>query len=121
MSALCYSVKTLFTEHEGEVEEINFATTFFFKKILPQLVTGVESCVPQERGSALDNLLVALLAAPSTVLMRFMEKKGSWARIELACRTSLDDCITSAYEVKGFVSRVPVCAIIPPSELGTIW
>ena len=32
--------------------------------------------------------------------MRFTEKRGSWARIELACRTSLDDCITSADEVK---------------------
>eukprot|EP00984_Skeletonema_dohrnii_P013015 scaffold5361_cov83-Skeletonema_dohrnii-CCMP3373.AAC.3 len=27
MSALCYSVKTLFTEYEGEVEEINVATS----------------------------------------------------------------------------------------------
>ena len=67
MSALCYSVKTLFTEHEGEVKEINFATTFFFKKILPQLVTGVESCVPQVRGSALDNLLVALGISGSSI------------------------------------------------------
>jgi hypothetical protein len=93
MGALCYSVRTLFAKHFGKVEGIDDASTFFFKRILPELVTGVESCVSQERSDALDNLRVALSLAPPTVLMRFMEKKGSWARIETACRTSLDDRI----------------------------
>ncbi len=101
IGALCYSVKTLFAEHkDGEDDEIDAVTTFFFKKILPELVTGVESNVPQARSSALENLLQSVSTAPSTVLMRFMEKKGSWARIEAACRTSLDDCINSAADLK---------------------
>jgi hypothetical protein len=100
MGTLCYSVKTCFTKHAGNDEAIEVVTNFFFKKILPQLVTGVEASVSQVRSSALENLLHVLSTAPPTVLMRFLEKKGSWARIESACRASLDDCVKLSDELK---------------------
>lgn len=87
MGALCYSVMTLF---EKGGEDADDATTFFFNILQPELVNGVESPLPQAKSFAFDNLVTALAVAPPTVLMRFMEKKGSWARIESACRTSLN-------------------------------
>ena len=93
MGALCYSLMCSFKKEA--YENVQGMITFFFKVILPELFTGMESSVPQQRSYALENLLVALAAAPRDMLFSFMERKGSWAKIESACRSSLDDCINA--------------------------
>ena len=70
-------------------------STFLFKRMLPQFTNGLESSNAGERACALYNLNSLLTGAPSSFLMRFMERKGSWARIEAACRISLEDCINN--------------------------
>ena len=70
-------------------------STFLFKRMIPQFTNGLESSNAGERACAFDNLHSLLANAPSSFLLRFMERKGSWARIEAACRTSLEDCINN--------------------------